>query len=1077
MSRSTWRSLRICSRNLESKCFDLLARLALSRQQPSSPGPSWPAPSRPPRPSSPGPWPVPPSSAADFGAALAGLGRPSTSTSPQSSPAAFSATGLLGGRLLRRRLLLAGRRGLAGTCHVVLLRTGEPRAYVGRPDGPGKGCRGRTQTLGAAVSRRGPTHDADACERRTPRVGSVPRRRRPALVPGAGAGDHRALARPRGPSRPASTSASGADEFVFYDGPPVRQRPPPLRAPPHRLREGRRPPLPDHAGPAGRAPLRLGLPRPAGRDGGREDASACRAGWPSRSSASTPSTRSAARSSAAPPTSWARLRQPPGPLGRHGQRLQDHGPLVHGVGHVGVQDSSTTRACSTRASGCSPTAGSARRRCPTSRPAWTTPTASARTRRVTVWFELRARGERLLVWTTTPWTLPSNLALAVGPDIDLRRVPRTPTAPQYVLGEATVEKYAKELEGVEQVGTVTGAELVGRRYTPMFDFFAGTDERLPGARRRLGRHRRGHRHRCTSRPASARTTRPLCDAARHPHHRARSTSSGRFTAEVPDYAGMQVFDANADDHPGPQGPGRRRPPRHLRPRLPALLAHRHAAHLQGRVVAGSCRSPPSRTGCSSSTSRSTGCPSTSATAPSASGSRAPATGRSAATGSGARPSRCGSPTTPPTRASTSTAASTSSSATSACGPTDLHRPTIDELTRPNPDDPTGQSTMRRIPDVLDCWFESGSMPFAQVHYPFENRDWFETPLPRRLHRRVHRPDPRLVLHAARAVHGAVRPAGVPDLRGPRRAARRRRPEAVQAAAQLPRPGRGVRHHRLRRHALVAAVVRRRAGRRHGRRPAVRWRRPSARSCCRSGTPGTSSRSTPTPATLRRADATRRRGSASRPRARPLRPGQGPPAGRGASPTRMDAYDLSGACGRDRSPSSTRSTTGTSAAPATASGAATRRPSTRSTPCSTSLCRVAAPLLPLLTEHDLAGDLTGERLGAPGRLARRRRRCPTTPALVAQMDPVREVCSAASSVRKARGLRRPPAAAHPHRRPWPVAATDNAPSRRSATSSPTRSTSRRSCSPTRHARRRALRGRPARSSAAASARTRRLSSRP
>ena len=59
-------------------------------------------------------------------------------------------------------------------------------------------------------------------------------------------------------------------------------------------------------------------------------------------------------------------------------------------------------------------------------------------------------------------------------------------------------------------------------------------------------------------------------------------------------------------------------------------------------------------------------------------------------------------------------------------PADLHRPHIDELTRPNPDDPTGQSTMRRIPDVLDVWFDSGSMPFAQVHYPFENRDWFDT---------------------------------------------------------------------------------------------------------------------------------------------------------------------------------------------------------------------------------------------------------------------------------------------------------------------------------------------------------------
>ena len=37
--------------------------------------------------------------------------------------------------------------------------------------------------------------------------------------------------------------------------------------------------------------------------------------------------------------------------------------------------------------------------------------------------------------------------------------------------------------------------------------------------------------------------------------------------------------------------------------------------------------------------------------------------------------------------------------------------------------------MRRVTDVLDCWFESGSMSFAQVHYPFENADWFEDHFP------------------------------------------------------------------------------------------------------------------------------------------------------------------------------------------------------------------------------------------------------------------------------------------------------------------------------------------------------------
>jgi len=59
--------------------------------------------------------------------------------------------------------------------------------------------------------------------------------------------------------------------------------------------------------------------------------------------------------------------------------------------------------------------------------------------------------------------------------------------------------------------------------------------------------------------------------------------------------------------------------------------------------------------------------------------------------------------------------------------TDLHRPFIDQLTKPDPLNPA--YTLRRVEDVFDCWFESGSMPYAQVHYPFENRDWFERHFP------------------------------------------------------------------------------------------------------------------------------------------------------------------------------------------------------------------------------------------------------------------------------------------------------------------------------------------------------------
>ena len=86
--------------------------------------------------------------------------------------------------------------------------------------------------------------------------------------------------------------------------------------------------------------------------------------------------------------------------------------------------------------------------------------------------------------------------------------------------------------------------------------------------------------------------------------------------------------------------------------------------------------------------------------------------------------------------------------------------------------------------------------------PVRERRVVRAPLPGRLHRRVQRPDPRLVLHAARAGHGAVRPAVVPLLRRPRHRAGRRRAEDVEVAQELPRRQRGVRPRRLRRHALV-----------------------------------------------------------------------------------------------------------------------------------------------------------------------------------------------------------------------------------------------------------------------------------
>src|SRR5207249_4085076 len=104
---------------------------------------------------------------------------------------------------------------------------------------------------------------------------------------------------------------------------------------------------------------------------------------------------------------------------------------------------------------------------------------------VTVGMRLRAPGSDLdgalaLVWTTTPWTLPSNLAMAVNPEVEYSLVESA--GERYVLASARLGDYARELgeaaAGTEGGGhtvlrTFTGADLVDVAYQPVFDFFQG----------------------------------------------------------------------------------------------------------------------------------------------------------------------------------------------------------------------------------------------------------------------------------------------------------------------------------------------------------------------------------------------------------------------------------------------------------------------------------------------------------------------------------------------------------------------------------------------------------------------------